>query len=52
VITSQLPQSLWHESIGDLTIAHIVLDRLRHQAHSINLSGESLRKNDKARLIC
>lgn len=47
VITSQLPQSLWHESIGDPTLADAILDRLVHQAHSINLSGESLRKNDK-----
>lgn len=47
VITSQLPQKLWHESIGDPTLADAILDRLVHQAHSINLSGESLRKNDK-----
>lgn len=47
IITSQLPQALWHESIGDPTLADAILDRLVHQAHSINLTGESLRKNDK-----
>lgn len=47
VITSQLPQSLWHESIGDPTLADAILDRLVHQAHSINLTGESIRKKDK-----
>ena len=47
VTTSQLPQKLWHESIGDPTLADPILDRLVHQAHSINLSGESIRKKDK-----
>lgn len=45
IITSQLPQECWHESIGDPTLADAILDRLVHQAHSINLNGESLRKN-------
>ena len=38
---SQLPVSHWHDSLGDSTIA---LDRLVHQAHHLNLAGESLRK--------
>ena len=47
IITSQLPQEHWHESIGDPTLADAILDRLVHQAHSINLSGESMRKKAK-----
>lgn len=47
IIASQLPQKMWHESIGDPTLADAILDRLVHQAHSLDLSGESLRKNDK-----
>ncbi len=44
IITSQLPVEHWHESIGDPTIADALLDRLVHNAHRINLKGESMRK--------
>jgi DNA replication protein DnaC len=44
LITSQLPIKGWHEVIGELTIADAVLDRIVHNAHRIELSGESLRK--------
>jgi DNA replication protein DnaC len=44
VITSQLPVKQWHEVIGEQTIADAVLDRIVHNAHRIELSGESLRK--------
>lgn len=47
IITSQIPRKLWHESIGDPTLADAILDRVVHQAHEIDLSGESIRKNDK-----
>jgi DNA replication protein DnaC len=47
IMTSQLPQEHWHESIGDPTLADAILDRVVHQAHSINLSGESIRKKGK-----
>ena len=43
IITSQLPVDRWHEAIGDPTIADALLDRLVHNAHRINLSGESMR---------
>jgi DNA replication protein DnaC len=36
--------SAWHEVIGDPTYADAVLDRLVHNAHRIELSGESLRR--------
>jgi DNA replication protein DnaC len=45
VITSQLPVNRWHEVIGDPTYADAILDRLIHNAHRIELTGESLRRN-------
>jgi DNA replication protein DnaC len=42
--TSQLPLSAWHEVIGDPTYAGAILDRLVHNAHRIELTGESLRR--------
>lgn len=44
LVTSQLPVDHWHETIGDPTLADAILDRLIHNAHRINLKGESLRK--------
>jgi DNA replication protein DnaC len=47
ILTSQLPVASWHAQIGDPTIADSILDRLVHQAHRIELKGESLRKKRK-----
>ena len=44
VIISQLPTDQWYEAIGDNTLADAILDRLMHNAHRINLKGESMRK--------
>jgi len=44
IITSQLPVNCWHEVIGEKTIAEAILDRIVHDAHRIELKGESLRK--------
>ena len=44
IVTSQLPVNAWHEIVGDPTIADAILDRLVHNAHKINLKGESMRK--------
>lgn len=44
LITSQFPVSAWHEAIPDPTVADAILDRLIHNAHRIELKGESLRK--------
>ncbi len=44
IITSQLPVSKWYEIIGEKTIADAIMDRLVHQSHRIELSGESMRK--------
>jgi DNA replication protein DnaC len=45
IVTSQLPVSAWHEAIGDPTLADAILDRLVHNAHKIELKGESMRKH-------
>ena len=44
VVTSQLPIEHWHAAIGDTTLADAILDRLVHNAHQLNLKGNSLRK--------
>src|SRR5207249_9923999 len=45
ILTSQLPVARWHEQIGDATAADGILDRLVHNAHRIEMRGDSLRKN-------
>lgn len=49
VVTSQLPIAQWHESLGDPTLADAILDRLTHNAHRIELRGDSLRRSDQPR---
>jgi DNA replication protein DnaC len=44
IVATQLPIEIWHENIRDPTIADAILDRLVHNAHKINLKGESMRK--------
>ena len=44
IVATQLPITSWHENIRDPTIADAILDRLIHNAHKINLKGESMRK--------
>lgn len=44
IFTSQLPITNWHTYIGDATLADAILDRLLHNAHKLNLRGESMRK--------
>jgi DNA replication protein DnaC len=48
ILTSQLPVSRWHEQIGDATMADGILDRLVHNAHRIEMRGESMRKKRNA----
>jgi DNA replication protein DnaC len=45
ILTSQLPVSRWHEQIGDPTLADGILDLLVHNAHRIEMRGDSMRKN-------
>jgi len=44
ILTSQVPVDHWHEVMPDPTIADAILDRLVHNAHRIELEGESMRK--------
>lgn len=44
LLTSQIPVASWHSQIGDPTIADSILDRLVHNAHRIELQGESMRR--------
>ena len=44
IVTSQLPVSKWYDVIGDKTLADAILDRIIHQSHRVELSGESMRK--------
>lgn len=44
IITSQYPPSAWYDMVGDPTVADAILDRIVHSAHTIELSGESMRK--------
>jgi DNA replication protein DnaC len=44
IATSQLPLGNWHETMANPTLADAILDRLIHNAHRIELKGESMRK--------
>lgn len=44
LVTSQIPVSNWYDAIGDPTVADAILDRIVHEAHQIELTGESVRK--------
>jgi DNA replication protein DnaC len=44
IVTSQLPIEHWHATIGEATIADAILDRLVHNAHKIELTGDSMRR--------
>jgi DNA replication protein DnaC len=44
IVTSQLPVAMWHEALGEPTIADGILDRLLENVHRIELRGESLRR--------
>jgi IstB-like ATP binding protein len=45
ILTSQLPVSRWYAQIGDPTPADGTLDRLVHNAHHIEMRGDSMRKS-------
>ncbi len=47
IITSQLPVAQWYEVIGEQTVADAILDRIVHDAHRLDLLGESLRRKQK-----
>jgi DNA replication protein DnaC len=41
----QVRSTRWQEQIGDPTLADGILDRLVHNAHRIEMRGDSMRKN-------
>ncbi len=48
IVTSQLPIAQWHASLGEPTVADAILDRLVHNAHRLELRGDSLRRSKEA----
>jgi len=51
LITSQIPVDRWHALIGDSTLADAILDRVIHNAHRLQLSGDSLRKQKTPQIV-
>lgn len=49
IITTQLPTDHWHAWLGDDTIADAILDRVMQRIHNINLTGESMRRDQGKR---
>jgi DNA replication protein DnaC len=47
IITSQLPIKDWHGHLHNPTIADAILDRIIHNAHKIDIEGDSQRKQDR-----
>jgi DNA replication protein DnaC len=47
IITSQLPVQQWYDIIGEKTVADAILDRFVHDAHRMDIDGDSMRKNRK-----
>lgn len=47
LITSQYPVASWHELVAEPTVADAIMDRLVHNAHTIELKGESMRKTKR-----
>jgi DNA replication protein DnaC len=48
IFASQLEAKLYHEYLGDPTVADAVCDRLLHNAHRVALNGPSRRKEEAA----
>jgi DNA replication protein DnaC len=44
LVTSQAQIKLWHDMIGNPTLADAILDRLVHNAYRLELNGKSKRK--------
>ena len=44
MLISQFPVDIWHSRFPDPTLADAIMDRLIHNAHRINLKGDSQRK--------
>ncbi|QZY93084.1 IS21-like element helper ATPase IstB (plasmid) [Pantoea dispersa] len=44
VMISQLPTKEWYGCVGESTLADAILDRVMHNAHRLEMKGESMRK--------
>ena len=44
IVASQIPIEPWHEMVANPTLSDVILDRLVHMAHRVELKGESMRK--------
>jgi len=51
LITSQIPVDRWHDLIGEPTLADAILDRIIHNAHRLQLKGDSLRKQKAPKTV-
>lgn len=51
IVTSQIPVDQWHEVIGSPTLADAIMDRLVHNAHRLNITGESMRRQNARRSL-
>jgi len=49
IVTSQLPVALWHEALGEPTVADGILDRLLEHVHRIELTGGVPRRDRRQR---
>lgn len=47
IIASQIPPENWYALFNSSTIADACLDRIIHNAHKMDITGESMRKNKK-----
>lgn len=48
IIASQIPATDWYGLIANPTVADALLDRLLHNSHRVELTGESMRKLDQS----
>ncbi len=48
ILTSQIPVDTWHSFVGHPAYADAILDRLIHNAHRLDLTGDSLRRRRPA----
>ena len=51
IITSQIPVDGWYEVIEEKTLADAIMDRIVHQAHRLELKGESMRRKKQKKTI-
>ena len=47
LVTSQIEVKHWHKALGDPTLADAILDRIVHNAHRLELNGETMRDSLK-----